>query len=155
MNELRIQRRCFASTAFIFALVSITMFPIFLRAPFPHATSHFHADPAGLILIAMRELILLMPPAMALVNAAARWTVRKGHSSARQWAIASSSLFLVYSLPFFIADITLLEYHFGGAIAVIGVFLSAVCFSGLGITGLAYFTRCEALTPAPAAIRHF
>ena len=155
MAELKILRRCFACIAFVFALVFIAMLPAIIQAPFPHATTNFHADPAGILLIVMREMILVMPPAMALVNGIAWWMVRKSRPSARRWAMTSSSLFLVFSVPFFVADVVILQYQLAGAVGIVGVFLSSLMFSGLGITGLAYLTRCEALAPAPVAIRHF
>jgi len=154
MAELKILRRCFACTAFVFALVFIAMLPAIIQAPYPRVTSHFHADPAGIILIVMREMILVMPPVLALVNGIAFWAIRKNWSSARRWAMASSALFLVFSTPFFVADIVILEYSLAGAVGIIGVFLSFFVFSGLGMTGLAYFTRCEALTPAHAVVHH-
>jgi len=157
MNELKILRRCFACSAFVFALVFIAMLPAIMQAPFPHATSHFHADPAGIILIVMREMILIMPPVLALVNGTSWWTIRSGRASARRWAMTSSSLFLVFSVPFFVADIVIMQYSLTGPVGIIGVFLSSLIFSGLGITGLAYFTRCEALAPvaATAVVRQY
>ena len=155
MAELRILRRCFACIAFVFALVFIAMIPAIIQAPFPHITSNFHADPAGIFLIGMRELILMMPPVIALANGIAWWAVKSGRPSARRWAKASSSLFLLFSVPFFVADVVIMQYQMAGAVGIIGVLLSSLIFSGLGITGLAYFTRCEALAPSPVPVRHF
>lgn len=154
MTEIRILRRCFAYTAFVFALVFLATLPALIEAPFPHATSRFHADPIGLVLILMREMILFMPPALALVNGVAWWTVKHGRSSARRWAMASSSLFLLFSVPFFVADIVILQYAIATTAGALGVFLSSLVFSGLGVTGLAYFTRCEALAPTQIAVHH-
>jgi len=155
MNEIRFLRRCFAGIAFVFGLVFIAMIPAIIQAPFPHVTPNFHADPVGIFLIGMQELILLMPPVIALANGIAWWTIKSGRSSARRWAKTSSSLFLVFSMPFFVADVVIMQYHLAGGVGIVGVFLSSLIFSGLGITGLAYFTRCEALTPAQVPVRHF
>ena len=127
--------------------------PVLVRAPFPHATSRFHAEPVGILLIVMREMILMLPPVLALVNGAAWWAVKNSRPSARRWAMAASYLFLVFSVPFFVADIVILQYAMVGTIGTLGVFLSSLLFSGMGITGLAYFTRCEVLAPARVAIR--
>lgn len=154
MTEFKILRLCFMYAAFIFGMLSIAMVPVLIRSPFPHATSHFHLDLLGLILIAMRQLILMLPPALAIVSGAAWWTLRKGRTSARRWAMAASSLFLLYSLPFFVADIAIVEYALAGAFAIVGVFVSAVLFSAFGVTGLAYFSRYEALAPAAISVRH-
>ena len=116
-------------------------------------TSHFHAEPVGILLIVMREMILMLPPALALVNGMARWAVRNNQPSARRWAMAASYLFLVFSVPFFVADIVILQYAMVGTIGTVGV-SSSLIFSGIGITGLAYFSRCEVLAPARIAIRH-
>ena len=154
MTELKILRKCFAYTAFVFALVFIVTGPVLVQAPFPHPTSHFHAEPVGILLIVMREMILMLPPALALVNGMAWWAVRNSQPSARRWAMAASYLFLVFSVPFFVADIVILQYAMVGTIGTVGVFLSSLFFSGIGITGLAYFSRCEVLAPARVAIRH-
>ena len=155
MNEIRILRKFFACTAVVFAIVSIAMVPAIIHAPFPRVTSNFHADPAGIFFISMGELISMMPPLIALANGVAWWAIKSSRRSARRWAKAASSLFLVYSVPFFVADILIMQYQLASAVGTIGVFLSSLMFSGLGITGLAYFTRCEALTPAPVPVRPF
>ena len=154
MTELKIVRKCFAYTAFVFALVFIATLPVLIQAPFPHATSRFHADPAGILLIVMRELILFIPPVLAIVNGLAWWAVRNGRRSARRLAMTSSTLFLVFSVPFFVADIVILQYSLTGTAGIVGVFVSSMIFSGIGMIGLAYFSRCEALTPAGAAVHH-
>jgi len=155
MTELKILRRCFTYATFIFALLSFVVLPPLFHAPFPRATANFHADPAGIILFAMRELILMLPPVLAVVNGIAWWTLKTNRESARRWAMAASSLFLVYSLPFFVADIVIVEYSMSGTFAIIGVFVSTLFFSALGVTGLACFARREALIPAPVVVRHF
>jgi hypothetical protein len=38
-----------------------------------------------------------------------------------------------------------------GTVGIVGVFLSSLIFSGIGITGLAFFSHTEALASAPAA----
>jgi hypothetical protein len=154
MTELKILRRSFAYAAFVFALVSFAAIPALLHAPFPRATANFHADILGIILISMRELILMLPPALAVVSAMAWWTLSKNRASARIWALTGSSLFLVYSLPFFVAAIAMIEYSLTGAFPIIGVFASSLFFSSLGVTGLACFSRSEALTPTRVAVRH-
>ena len=154
MTEFKVLRLCFMYAAFIFGMLSIAMVPVLIRSPFPHATPHFHLDLLGLILIAMRQLILMLPPVLAVVSGAAWWTLRKGRTSARRWAMAASSLFLLYSLPFFVADIAIVEYAMAGAFAIVGVFVSAVFFSAFGVTGLAYFSRYEALAPVAISVWH-
>lgn len=154
MTELRVLRLCFVYAAFVFGMLSIFLVPALIRSPFPHSTPHFHLDLLGMILIAMRQLILMLPPALAVVSGTAWWTLRKGRTSGRRWAMAASSLFLVYSLPFFVADIAIVEYALAGAFAIVGVFVSAVFFSAFGVTGLAYFSRYETLAPAAVSVRH-
>lgn len=154
MTEARIIRKLFAYIAFVFVLVFAFMVPAIIRAPFPHATSHYHFDLLGMILILMRETILFMPPVMAVANGIAWWTVKSGRPSARSWAMTSSALFLIFSVPFFVADIVVFEYSMTGAVAIIGIFLSSLIFSGMGITGLAFFSHSRALTSPAGAIAH-
>jgi len=151
MTEIKILRKLFAYTAFVFVLVFVFMLPAIVRAPFPHATSRSHFDLIGAVLILMREAILFMPPVLAIVNGIAWWTLRNGRSSARQWALTSSALFLGFSVPFFVADTVILEYSMTGTVAIIGIFLSSMLFSAIGITGLAFFSHSEALRPASVA----
>src|SRR6476659_7236090 len=68
---LKLLRNLFGYAAIIFAGVFATMVPVLLRAPFPHTTARFHAEPYGLLLIFMRELIMFTPPFVAIVNAMA------------------------------------------------------------------------------------
>ena len=154
MNELKILRRCFAYASVVFAAACFAVLPTLLQAPHPRIT-YIHPDPAEIILMLMRQLILMLPPVLAVVNGIAWWTLRTNRASSRRWAMAASSLFLLYSLPFFVADIVILEYSMSGTIAIIGVFVSSIFFSALGVTGLAYFSRSESLTPAPVVLRHF
>ena len=150
MTETRILRKLFAYTAFLFAMVFVFMFPIVIRAPFPHTSARAHFDLLGMILVLMRETILFMPLILALVNGIAWWSVRNARSSAHRWAMVSSALFLVFSLPFFVADIVIVEYSMTGAVAIIGIFLSSLVFSGMGIAGLTFFSHSRALIAAPA-----
>ncbi|WP_109489196.1 hypothetical protein [Occallatibacter savannae] len=154
MTELKVLRLCFMYAAFIFGMLSFAVLPAFIRTPFPHATPYFHLDPLGALLIAMRELILMLPPALAIVSACAWWTLKKGRASSRRWAMAASSLFLIYSLPFFVALIAIVEFSLAGAFAIAGVFVSGVFFSAFGVMGLAYFSRYQALATAAVALRH-
>lgn len=148
MTELKILRKCFAYSALVFAFVSLAMLPVLVNAPFPRATTRFHADPVGILLLVMRELILMLPPVLTLVNGMAWWAVRNSRPSARRWAMAASYFLLAFSLPFFVAVIVILQYALVGTIGTVGVFLSFLIYSGLGITGLAFFSRCEALAPS-------
>ena len=154
MNEIQILRRCFAYATFVFALLSFVVLPPFIRAPFPHATANFHLDPAGVILIAMRELILMLPPVLAVVSGIAWFTLINNRSSARKWAMAASGLFLLYSLPFVVADIVVMEYRMAGVFVIFGVFVSSLFFSALGVSGLACFSRNDVLVPVPVPVRH-
>ena len=141
MPELKILRRCFGYSAIIFALIFATMLPVLLRAPLPHATPRFHAEPLGILLIAMRQWMLVMPPFVAVVNALAWWALTKNRSDARRWAIGACISFLVMSAPFFVADLVILP----GTIAFIGVLVFALALSSLGMTGIAVFSRYDAI----------
>jgi hypothetical protein len=141
MPELKILRRCFAGASIVFAFVFATMLPALLRAPLPHATPRFHAEPVGILLIAMREMILVMPPFVAIVNGIAWWTLRNNLAATRRWAIGACSSFLVMSVPFFVADLVIQP----GTVGFIGVLLFALALSSIGITGIAVFSNYGAL----------
>ncbi len=137
-------RSCFGYAAIASSAVAITLVPVFLRAPFPHATSRFHAEPIQLLLIAMREMILLMPAVLAVASAMAWWTLRKGGPSARRWAIAASISSLVMSAPFLVADVAIVQYSLTGAVGFIGVLVFFVILLSLGVEGLATFSKRNA-----------
>ena len=141
MPELKILRNCFASATIVFAFVFATTVPVLLRSALPHATPSFHAEPVGILLIAMRELIVLMPPVIAIVNGLAWWTLATKRPSARYWAIGASASLLGMSLPFFIADLVILP----GTVGFFGVLVLGLALSSIGITGLAVFGKLDAL----------
>lgn len=141
----KLLRNLFGYAAIISAGVFATMVPALLRAPFPHATARFHAEPYGLLLIFMRELIMLAPPFVAILNGMAWLTLRKGSQSARPWAIAASCSFLVLSAPFLVADFVILQYRLTGAIGFLGVLILFVALSSLGVAGVAAFAKRDAM----------
>lgn len=142
----KLLRNLFGYAAIISAGVFATMVPALLRAPFPHATAHFHAEPYGLLLIFMRELIMLTPPFVAIANAMAWLTLRKGSKSARPWAITASISFLVLSVPFLIADIVILQYQLTGFVGFAGVLVLFLVLSSFGIAGVAAFAKRDAMS---------
>ena len=141
----KLLRNLFGYAAVISAGVFATMVPVLLRAPFPHATARFHAEPYGLLLIFMRELMMLAPPFVAVINAMAWLTLRKGSPSARPWAIAASISFLVLSVPFLVADVVILQYRLTGLVGFSGVLFLFLALSSLGIAGVAAFAERDAL----------
>jgi hypothetical protein len=141
----KLLRNLFGYAAIISAGVFATMVPVLLRAPFPHATARFHAEPYGLLLIAMRELIFVLPPVVAIVNGMAWLALRKDLQSARPWAIAASISFLVMSAPFFVADLVILQYHMAGIVEVGGVLLLFLALNSLGIVGVMAFGKRDAM----------
>ncbi len=154
MTEVKILRRCFAYAAFIFALMFIASIPVLIATPFPHTTPRFHAEFVGFLLIGMREMILLLPPFIAVVNAIAWWAVKNSRPSARNWAIAACASFLILSIPFFVADVVILQYSLFGPVGIMGVFVFAMILSALGLTGLAVFSRYGSPIAAPVSVRH-
>jgi hypothetical protein len=142
----KLLRNLFGYAAIISAGVFATMVPALLRAPFPHATPRFHAEPYGLLLIFMRELIFLMPPVVTIVNGMAWLALRKGSASARQWAIAASISFLVLSAPFLVADVVIVQDHLAGPFAFGGVFILFLVLNSFGIVGVAAFGKRDAMS---------
>jgi len=74
MTEIKVLRLSYMYAAFVFGTLSISMLPMVIRSPFPHATPYFHLDLLGVLLIVMRQLILMLPPALAVTSGAAWWT---------------------------------------------------------------------------------
>ena len=89
----------------------------------------------------MRELILLMPPVVAIVGGMAWLALRKGAPSARQWAIAASLSLLVLSAPFLDAGVAIMRYHLAGIIQLIGVFAFFAASFLIGIVGIIAFGK--------------
>jgi len=142
----KLLRNLFGYAAIISAGVFATMVPVLLRAPFPHTTARFHAEPYGLLLIFMRELIMFTPPFVAIVNAMAWIALRKGFQSARLWAIAASISFLVLSVPFLVADVVIVQYQLTGFVEFAGVLVLFLALSSFGIAGVAAFAKRDAMS---------
>ena len=134
-------RTCFGYTSIVSACVFVSLAPFLLSAPLPHATPRFHAGPVSLLLIAVRELILVMPAVLSVVTGMAWWSLRKGLSSARPRALAASISCLVMSTPFFVADISIARYSLSGPVEFTGVLLLFVAMLSIGITGIVAFSK--------------
>ena len=117
-NLQKLLRSSFGYASIVSFAVFIALSPALLRAPLPHLTSRFHAEPVSLLLIAMRELILVMPAVMAITTGLAWWALRKGLPSARSRALAASLSCLVMSTPFLVADIAIVRYSLGGPVEI-------------------------------------
>ena len=151
-NLQKLMRSSFGYAAIIFGAVFVTLVPVIVGSPLPHATSRFHAYTFGLLLIAMRELILVMPPVVAIVNGMAWWALRKSTPSARRWAIAASISILVLSAPFFVADVVIMQYGVVGIIGFTGILLLSGALLLLGSMGLAAFRKRDGLFAADRSI---
>ena len=140
----RLMRTYFGYAAIISSAVFISLAPVLLRSPLPHVTSRFHAEPVQLLLIAMRELFLVMPAVLGVVSGIAWWTLRIGAASARQWAVAASISSLVLSAPFFSADVAIVQYSVTGFVGFTGVLILSLTLLSLGIAGLVAFAKRNA-----------
>jgi len=149
----KLLRTSFGYASIVSSAVFIALAPELLRAPFPHATSRFHAEPVQLLLIAMRELMLVMPAVMAVVNGMAWWSLRKALPSARSRALAASVSCLLMSTPFLVAAIAIVNYSLAGAAAVTGVLVLFVTLLSLGVAGLLAFGKRNAPLAAPVSQR--
>lgn len=143
-RRYNVLRNCFGYAGFTAFTVFLTLLPVLLRAPLPHGNPRVHADVFSVLLTAMREMILLFPPVVVILNGIAWWTLRKGATSARQWAIAGSISTLVLSAPFFVADVAILRYSLTGVVGFAGVLALFLTLFSLGIIGLAAFSKPDA-----------
>ena len=147
----KLLRSSFGYASIVSFAVFIALSPALLREPLPHATPRFHADAVSLLLIAMRELILMMPAVMASTTGLAWWALRKGLPSARSRALAASISCLVMSAPFLVADIAVVSYSLAGPIEFAGVLVFFVTLLSLGVAGLVAFGKRSAATAATVA----
>ena len=134
-------RTSFGYASIVSAAVFLALAPQLLRAPLPHATSRFHAEPTQLLLIAMRELILVMPIVLSVATAMAWWAIRKNLGSARSRALAASVACLVMSTPFLVADISIVSYKLAGAVPFAGVMVLFVTLLSIGVAGIVAFRK--------------
>ena len=155
MSKLqKLLRSGFGYAAIISSALFITLLPALLQSPLPHTTSRFHAEPFQLFLIAMRQLILLMPAVLAFAGGMAWWTLRIGSASARRWAIAASISSLVLSAPFFVADVAIVQYSVAGVVGFTGVLVLSIAHLSLGIAGLVAFGKDNSPFVAEAGRPH-
>ncbi len=142
-NLQKLLRSSFGYASIVSFAVFIALSPFLLRAPLPHLTSRFHAEPLSLLLIAMRELMLVMPAILAITTGLAWWSLRKGLRSARSRALAASISCLVMSTPFLVADIAIVRYSLAGPVEIAGVLVLFVTLLSLGVAGLVCFRQTQ------------
>ena len=149
----KLLRSSFGYASIVSSAVFITLSPALLRAPFPHAAPRFHADSFGMLLIAMREIMLVMPAVMAVSTGLAWWALRKGLPSARTRTLSASISCLLMSLPFLVAGIAIVKYSLAGPVEFAGVLVLFVTLMSLGIAGLVAFGKRRTPFAAPVHAR--
>jgi hypothetical protein len=137
----KFMRTAFGYASIVSSAVFIALSPALISAPLPHLTARFHAGPVSLLLIAMRELMLVMPAVLAISSGLAWWALRKGLQPARSRALAASASCLVMSTPFLAAGIAIRLYSLAGPVEVTGVLVLFVTLLSLGIAGLVAFRK--------------
>jgi hypothetical protein len=145
----KILHKSFLWSAIVFAAIFLEMTPILMRSPLPHPIARFHAEPFDILLMAAREILLIMPAIAAFACAMAWWTRRNKASDARHWSILASTSMIVLSTPFFVTDFTLLHHFTDRTFDFVGVLAFAVVLFLIGITGVATFSRRD---PSPARV---
>lgn len=91
--------------------------------------------------------ILVSPPLVAFLNGMAWWTVKKGKTSARGWAIAASLSLILSSIPVLAPGIFAWKYT--PIEFLIGLFVIGASIMALGIVGLVAFAKRDAVAQAP------
>ena len=137
----KFMRTAFGYASIVSSAVFIALSPALLLAPLPHATPRFHAGPVPLLLIAVRELMLVMPAVVSVSTGLAWWALRKGLPSARSHSLAASFSCLLMSIPFLVADIAIVSYSLTGAVGFTGVLVLFVTLLSLGVAGLVAFNK--------------
>jgi hypothetical protein len=150
----KFMRTAFGYASIVSSAVFIALSPELLRAPLPHLTSRFHAGPVSLLLIAVREIMLVMPAVLAVSSGLAWWALRKGLPPARSRALAASVACLVMSTPFLAAGIAIQLYSLAGPVELTGVLVLFVTLLSLGITGLIAFRKPIASLAEPVQAHH-
>ena len=137
----KLLRTSFGYASIVSFAVFIALSPALIWAPLPHLTARFHVGPLSVLLIAMRELVLVMPAIMAVMTGLAWWSLRRGLPSARSRALAASVSCLLMSTPFLVADIAIVSYSLTGPFGFIGVLVLFVTLVSLGVAGLVVFSK--------------
>ena len=145
----KLLRSSFGYASIVSSAVFITLSPALLRAPLPHATPRFQADLFGLLLIAMREIMLVMPAVLGVSSGLAWWALRKGLTSARSRALSASISCLLMSAPFLVAGIAILKYSLAGPVEFAGVLVLFFTLLSLGTAGLFAFSKRRTQFAAP------
>ena len=144
----KLLRSSFGHASIVASAVFIALSPFLLRSPLPHATPRFHADSFALLLIAMREVILVMPGVLAVSAGLAWWAMRKNLSSARPRVLTASVACLLMSAPFLVADFAIVNYSLAGIVEFTGVLIVFVTLLSIGTTGLVVLGKRNALVAA-------
>lgn len=149
----------FPFVAALFVLVSFgSVSRLILSARSPH---HFliHRDLSpwmqglSLVLLALSELILAMPPLVAFLYGMAWWKLRGGKPSGRGWAIAASVSMLVQAVPLYTATLYIYRYSSRGAGGLNAFLLIDLATLALAVAGLVAFLPPSAATASAVSAR--
>ena len=147
---------CYGAFTLLYIFVSFGTVPRIARFSQEIAINSIMPDrtPAQNILTifvsALAMLILAIPLVVAFLNGMAWWTVKKGKTSARGWAIAASISLLLSSIPLVLPMIYSWKYFPVGVIYILLAICGAMIV--LGIAGLVAFAPRDAMAqPVVAA----
>ena len=157
IRSQQILHKCFPYAVVLFAAIFFTMLPLVLRSGALSLTSRFYAQSIwvklyGLMLIAMRELVVLTPPSAAMLYGTAWWALRKGAPRARRWAVWASASSLALCAPFVVGEVLIVRYSESWSlVATTGLCLLAA-FAAFGILGLVAFRERATLSAGSVRI---
>src|SRR5271157_651667 len=140
---------CFGNFALIFIIGSTVTVPrlfhiyhaLGILSSTPGAIHH--NKPISIVNVVFLITFLVSPPFVAFLNGMAWWTVKKGKTTARGWAIAASISLILSSIPVLASGIFAWKYT--PIEFLIGLFVIGAAIMALGIVGLVAFTRRDAM----------
>ena len=140
---------CFGFLTLVFLGVSAATVPQAMNPTDQHqllaALQQRRLDSGYAIFVeAFVTLVLAMPLLLGVLYGIAWWTVKKGKSSARGWAIAASLVLILLSIPLLIAEFYRLLYSPGASMHFT---IFVVLVLALGIAGLVAFGPHSAKAP--------
>lgn len=143
---------CFGNFALVFIMVSTATVPRLFHSYYARGIlsstpgAIHHNKPLSIFQIVLLTIILVSPAFVAFLNGMAWWTVKKGKTSARGWAIAASLSLIISSIPVFAPALFARKYT--PIEFLIGLFVIGAAMMAIGISGLVAFVRRDAVAQA-------
>jgi hypothetical protein len=134
-------------------MVSVSVLLRFFHSTHPQGFSPatHGPDPSHLLLYdffhALARLLRLMPIVLAILYGMAWWTIRKGKSSGRGWAIAASVAMLILTVPFSV--VVYYSFLYAPHRLWVEFLIPIALVLALGVAGLVAFASRDSIAQIP------